>query len=193
MTPTPYAESEEPLVLVDENDVQLAVGHKFETHRRGRLHRAFSVFVFTSDGKLRVQRRAPGKYHSGGKWANTACGHPRPGESVIAAGERRLREETGLVCRLQQGFCARYRAELDNDMIENELVHLLFGVSDAPGSPDPGEVAELAAVELDQLRRDVRNRPEAFAVWLQCYVERHEDAIGHWRDRLTGEDCRTAG
>ncbi len=173
----------ERLILVDENDKVLSPAGKLEAHRSGALHRAFSVFVFRSDGRLLVQRRAPVKYHSAGKWANTACGHPRPGEDVIAAAERRLEEETGLVVPLQEGFLARYRADLDNGMIENELVHVLFGVSDAPGRLNPEEVSSYADVDLDDLRKDLQARPDRYAVWLVKYFERHAAQIYAARDR----------
>ncbi len=56
------------VVLVDERNVELGVSSKEEAHRRGLLHRAFSVFVFDGAGRLLLQRRSPSKYHSGGLW-----------------------------------------------------------------------------------------------------------------------------
>ncbi|MEM1105527.1 MAG: isopentenyl-diphosphate Delta-isomerase [Pseudomonadota bacterium] len=183
---TAHPDLVERLILVDEDDCVLRASQKLEAHRTGALHRAFSVFIFRSDGKLIVQKRAAGKYHSAGKWANTACGHPRPGEDVVSAAERRLEEETGLRAALQTGFKARYRADLDNGMIENELVHVVFGISDEDGAPDPGEVSALAETSLDALRQDLARRPGRYAVWLVKYFERHAEQIFAKRDELVG-------
>ena len=92
---------EERVVLVDTDDRPIGQMEKMEAHRKGLLHRAFSVFVFNKSGELLLQRRAPHKYHSGGLWTNTCCSHPRPGESVAEAAARRLQEEMGMSCRLQ--------------------------------------------------------------------------------------------
>src|SRR3954468_11389591 len=81
------------VVLVDADDREIGRAEKMAAHRSGALHRAFSVFVFDGDGRVLLQRRARGKYHSGGLWSNTCCGHPLPGEDVAAGGRRRLREE----------------------------------------------------------------------------------------------------
>ncbi|PXX22045.1 isopentenyl-diphosphate delta-isomerase [Burkholderia pyrrocinia] len=75
---------EERLILVDADDRPVGVCEKMRAHREGLLHRAFSIFVFDSAGRLMLQQRAPGKYHSGGLWSNTYCGHPRPGAAQLA-------------------------------------------------------------------------------------------------------------
>ncbi|HXI19583.1 MAG TPA: NUDIX domain-containing protein, partial [Gemmatimonadales bacterium] len=86
---------EEQVVLVDRDNRPIGASGKLRAHREGWLHRAFSVFVFDERGHLLLQRRAAGKYHSGGRWSNTCCGHPRPDEDLRAAAERRLNEEMG--------------------------------------------------------------------------------------------------
>lgn len=54
------------VLLVDSNDTRVGVLGKIEAHRRGVLHRAFSVSVSDSAGRLLLQKRALTKYHSGG-------------------------------------------------------------------------------------------------------------------------------
>lgn len=97
---------------------------KIAAHRHGgKLHRAFSILVFNSGGELLLQQRAAGKYHFPEFWSNTCCGHPRPGEAVIAAGERRLAEEFGFSCRLRYRFDFHYCAhDARSGLTERELV-----------------------------------------------------------------------
>ncbi|MFM8243829.1 MAG: isopentenyl-diphosphate Delta-isomerase, partial [Crocinitomicaceae bacterium] len=83
------------VVLVNELDQDLGVMEKLEAHQKGLLHRAFSVLIFNSNNELLLQRRAFGKYHSEGLWTNTCCSHPYPGETILSAGKRRLKEEMG--------------------------------------------------------------------------------------------------
>src|SRR3954454_12531817 len=130
----------ENVVLIDEADATLGVGEKLSVHRSGELHRAFSVFAFNARGELLLQRRALTKYHSGGLWTNTCCGHPRPDEATADAARRRLFEELGVGCgELEPAGVLRYRAQIA-DLVENELDHLLVtAVSEEP-RPDPEKV-----------------------------------------------------
>src|SRR6516225_11688454 len=114
--------AEEKVILVDENNRATGAAGKTMVHRRGLLHRAFSIFLLDDRGRIVLQRRNPNKYHSGGLWANSCCGHPRPGEQTLSAARRRLNEELGISDPLEFGFFARYSAELDHGMRENELV-----------------------------------------------------------------------
>ena len=98
------AMSEEQLILVDERNRATGSAGKTAVHRGGLLHRAFSIFVVDDRGRIMLQRRNPQKYHSGGLWANSCCGHPRPGERTITAAHRRLDEELGVTSDLSFGF-----------------------------------------------------------------------------------------
>ena len=104
--------SEENVVLIDEEDRELGVGEKLAVHQSGALHRAFSVFAFNAAGELLLQRRALGKYHSPGLWTNSACGHPRPGETTGDAAARRFAEELGSnrTRSRRSGSCATARS-----------------------------------------------------------------------------------
>ena len=122
--------SEEKVILVDKNDNQVGLMPKLEAHEKGILHRAFSVFIFNSKYELLLQKRASSKYHSGGLWTNTCCSHPREGEDILDAANRRLDEEMGIKTSLRKVFDFIYTAELDNNLIENEFDHVFYGVYD---------------------------------------------------------------
>lgn len=161
----------ERVILVDERDRELGSEEKLEVHRSGELHRAFSIFVFDDADRLLLQRRALAKYHSGGLWSNTCCGHPRPQEPVVAAARRRLHEEMGFDCPLQPAFTFIYRARLTNDLTEHELDHVLVGRFSGRPSPDPAEIAEWRAAPVAEVVSDTMANPEAYSVWFPTALE----------------------
>jgi isopentenyl-diphosphate delta-isomerase len=157
---------EDSVVLVDANDRVVGRAPKLEVHEQGRLHRAFSVFVFDRAGRVLLQQRAPGKYHSGRLWTNTCCGHPRPGEPVAAAGRRRLREEMGFACPLQEVHAFVYRAEVGNGLIEHEYDHVLVGRFDGTPQPAPGEAMAWRWSSVADVRADLARHPDRYTKWL---------------------------
>jgi isopentenyl-diphosphate Delta-isomerase len=169
--------AEEQLILVDENNRAIGSAGKTAVHRSSLLHRAFSIFIVDQSGRIVLQRRSPKKYHSGGLWANSCCGHPRPGERTVSAARRRLKEELGVNTPLSFGFFARYRTELDNGMHENELVYVFFGRISCEARPNPDEVSEVALLSCDDIRRRMRREPGSFAFWFRHYFREHADDI----------------
>lgn len=164
----------EQLILVNERDRAIGRDGKQAVHEAGRLHRAFSIFLLDGQGRVLLQQRALTKYHSGGLWANSCCGHPRPGEKTLQAARRRLSEELGVTAPLTLGFHARYSAEFANGLCENEFVHVYFGPApNVPLKPDAREVRAVRWVGLAELRRDASARPSAYAYWLRYYLTRH--------------------
>lgn len=155
------------VVLVDEQDAELGRAEKLAAHRAGQLHRAFSVFLFNERGEWLLQRRAQSKYHSGGLWSNTCCSHPAPGESTRAAAERRLREELGITCALDEVFSFRYDAVLDGGMTEREYDHVFVGRYSGEPTPDPAEVDDWAWVAPAEVRAALDARPEDYTVWFR--------------------------
>ena len=153
--------SADAVVLVDAEDRVVGTMAKLEAHRRGLLHRAVSVFVRDSSDRLLLQQRAPGKYHSGGLWTNTCCSHPRPGESVAEAAERRLVEEMGFSCSLTFLFLMRYCAPVPNGLVEHELVHVFGGRFDGAPDPNPREVMAWCWSAPTEIAKDVEKRPQA--------------------------------
>lgn len=160
------------VILVDHDDNPIGVGDKAATHQQGQLHRAFSVFVFNSAGQMLLQRRARHKYHSGGLWTNACCSHPRPGEATQAAAHRRLQEEMGFDCELEEVFQFTYRAELDNDLIEHEYDHVFVGAYDGDPIPNPAEVADWKWVDVETLLQGAETNPDRYTYWFKLILDR---------------------
>ncbi len=158
--------NEERVVLVDADDAEIGTMSKSRAHSEGRLHRAFSIFIFNGQGRLLLQRRATHKYHSGGLWTNSCCSHPRPGESVAQAASRRLKEELGFTCDLSPEFNFTYRADVGEGLIEHEFDHVFFGTYDGHVVPDPSEVSEVRWMRMNDLADDLRTSSEQYTAWL---------------------------
>ncbi len=164
-------DAEEQVVLVDGADREVGLAGKSAAHQHGgTLHRAFSVLVFDPSGRLLLQRRALGKYHAPGLWANTCCSHPRPGEAVEAAAHRKLRQELGFDCPLTESFAFLYSAELGSGMSEREFDHVLLGSFAGTPTPNPEEVSETRWVALPELYRAVSLNAPEYAPWFKIIL-----------------------
>jgi isopentenyl-diphosphate delta-isomerase len=165
------------VILVDENDDEIGACDKAMAHERSRLHRAFSIFLVDRQGRILLQRRSLEKYHSGGLWANSCCGHPRPREDTLSAATRRLREELGIASALERRFVARYRAQVGAGMEENEIAHVYFGALAAHPQPNPSEVMDTQLLGYVELIDWVRSDDASLAPWLTHYIHAHRDQI----------------
>ena len=156
---------------------------KMEAHEKAVLHRAFSVFVLNDKGETLLQQRAASKYHSPLLWTNTCCSHQRLGESNIDAGRRRLKEEMGFETELTELFSFIYKAPFDNGLTEHELDHVMLGYYKGDPSPDPDEVASWKWMPLEEVARDLRDRPERYTAWFRIVFERFN---AHVREKKFG-------
>lgn len=157
----------EQVVLLDEQGRTTGSMDKLEVHRKGLLHRAFSIFLFNEAGHLLLQQRAATKYHSAALWTNTCCGHPRPGEIPEAAAKRRLFEELGIRCELDRKFEFLYQADVGNGLIEHELDAVYFGRFDGTVQADPSEVSATRWMRMNDLADDLSTSPQRYTEWLK--------------------------
>ena len=164
----------EEVILVNEADEELGTIEKMEAHQKALLHRAFSVFIFNSKGEMLLQRRALGKYHSGGLWTNACCSHPRPGETVEAAATRRTMEELGFQPQLKKVFAFTYRADFENGLTEYEYDHVLMGSFDGEPDPNPDEVSEYRYQRMDDIKADLESNPGLFTEWFKIVFHQVE-------------------
>ncbi|MET9418236.1 isopentenyl-diphosphate Delta-isomerase [Streptomyces klenkii] len=167
-------DSAEPIMLelVDEDGRTIGTAEKLSAHiAPGRLHRAFSVFLFDDEGRLLLQRRALEKYHSPGVWSNTCCGHPYPGEPPFVAAARRTGEELGIAPALmREAGTVRYNhPDPDSGLVEQEYNHLFVGIVRAEPRPAPEEIAETAFVTPDEL--DALRARYPFSAWFMTVLD----------------------
>ena len=166
--------SPDHVILVDEHDRPVGSAPKLAAHEAGgRLHRAYSVFIFDSAGRMLLQRRAAGKYHFGGLWTNACCSHPGAGRPMADAARARLRHEFGFDAPLEELFSFVYRAEdAASGLTEHEFDHVFVGRFDGVPAPNPQEVDAWEWVDPRRLLDDVRDRPERYTPWFRIVLER---------------------
>ncbi|HUR65987.1 MAG TPA: isopentenyl-diphosphate Delta-isomerase [Chitinophagaceae bacterium] len=160
------------VVLVDEQDQPLGRMEKMEAHQQGKLHRAFSIFIFNRKGEMLLQQRARGKYHSGGLWSNACCGHPLPGEETANAAKRRLKEELGFETGIEKIFDLTYKTDFNNGLKEHEFDHVFAGYYDGGVNFDPAEVMAISYQSLEEISHSLRSAPELYSVWFRLIFPR---------------------
>lgn len=168
---------EEQVILVDKNDKQIGLMPKMEAHEKAILHRAFSVFIFNVNGELLLQKRANHKYHSPNQWTNTCCSHQRDGESNLTAGKRRLQEEMGFSCELEEVFHFIYKAPFDNGLTEHELDHVLIGYYNDNPIINPEEVDDFRWMHINAIETDIENNPNDYTAWFKIIFKEYYNRL----------------
>ncbi len=165
------------VILVDKNDRQIGTEEKLKAHVEGKLHRAFSVFIFNSKNEFLLQKRAANKYHSGGLWTNPCCSHPEPGKDIKEEAKKRLKIEMGITCELEEKFSFIYKVKFSNGLYENEYDHVFFGKSNETPKLNEDEASDYRWVGSEELGKDIKKNPKKYTYWLiKCINEVIETA-----------------
>ena len=157
----------EQAILVNEQNEQIGLMPKMEAHKKGVLHRAFSVFIFNSKNELMLQQRAAHKYHSPLLWTNTCCSHQRDGETNIEAGTRRLSEEMGFTTALKEVTSFIYKAPFDNGLTEHEFDHVMTGFYEMDPVINKEEVEAWKWMPVEAVKFDIESNPEIYTAWFK--------------------------
>jgi isopentenyl-diphosphate delta-isomerase len=165
---------EQQVILVNEQDEAIGVMEKMEAHQKGLLHRAFSVFIFDSKGRILLQQRSSSKYHGGLLWANACCSHPGPGEELETAVQRRLAEELGFTTPVQKIFSVTYQAPVENSLIEHEYDHVFAGEYEGIINPSATEVADYSYQDMHEVKTAIESHPAKFTSWFKIIFPKIE-------------------
>ena len=158
----------EQLILVDQDDIE--VGHiaKQSAHDAGGLlHRAFSLFIFDTGGKLLMQQRSADKRLWPNYWSNSCCSHPRRGETMEEATSRRLRDELNIQAELEFVYKFTYQAAYDDLGAENELCWVYLGRTADIIVPNRNEIADIGWMSPAELARELDEKPAQFTPWFK--------------------------
>jgi isopentenyl-diphosphate delta-isomerase len=169
---------EEPLILVDESDREIGHLSKGACHDGdGVLHRAFSLFVFNGSGELLLQQRSEEKRLWPLFWSNSCCSHPRRGETMELATERRLAQELGMTSDAHHLFTFQYRAPYLDLGSENEVCWVYVGRSNDQPQPNGHEIADIRWISPDDLDLEFETQPEVFTPWFAMEWPRVKAAL----------------
>lgn len=163
----------EPLVLVNSADEPVGFLDKSACHDgNGRLHRAFSLFVFNSQGELLIQRRAANKRLWSGFWSNSCCSHPRRNEIMVDAVNRRLEQELGLEVDLAYLYKFEYTANFGDLGTEHELCWVYAGRTASLPVVNTTEIDEWRWISATELDKELATDNNAFTPWFKLEWQR---------------------
>lgn len=165
----------EHVILVDAEDNAIGTMEKMEAHRKGVLHRAFSVMLYNSNGDILLQKRARTKYHSGGLWTNACCSHPLPDETMVDATRRKLKQEMGIDLETEYAYKFIYKTSLDRGLIEHECDHVFKGVFDGEPVINSHEVEDWKFISPGELQDDIRKNPQSYTHWFKLILDQDEN------------------
>ena len=166
----------EEVILVDQDDNAIGTMEKMEAHRKGLLHRAFSVMIFNSNGEILLQKRAQSKYHSGGLWTNACCSHPFPDELMEVATRRKLKQEMGIDLKTEYAYKFIYHTNLDHGLIEYECDHVFTGIFDGEPVINIHEVEDWKFISPKQLHKDINVNPQNYTYWFKLILDQNRIA-----------------
>ena len=166
------SQTEEQVVLVDEQGKEIRLMGKTEAHQKGILHKAISVIIFNSKGEMLIQQRAFTKYHWAGIWSNTCCSHPREGETFIDAAQRRLKEELGIVTTLKPEFHFTYQAKDEKSgLTEHEYDWVFTVIFDEPFEFNKHEINAIKWIKKEELEKDMKAYPDQYSFWFPIIIQ----------------------
>lgn len=167
---------DEKLILVDEQDNEIGNLSKDKCHDgRGQLHRAFSLFIFSPDGRVLLQQRSAQKRLWPMYWSNACCSHPRRGEDMPDAVNRRLHQELGLSGDMEFLFKFIYQAQYGESGAEHELCWVYLGRCTGDVVVNANEIAAWRLVPVDALNRELAAEPAKFTPWMKLEWSRIQD------------------
>lgn len=176
----------ELLILVDNDDRETGNLSKAECHDGdGILHRAFSVFLFNDQGELLLQQRGAEKRLWPMYWTNTCCSHPRQGESMGLATERRLQQELNISSALEFVYKFEYQARFGDQGSEYELCSVYLGRMNGEATANDTEIAALRFVSAEDLQTEIDSQPEQLTPWFKMEWQRLNEEFAESLGRYT--------
>jgi geranylgeranyl diphosphate synthase type I len=178
---------EELVLCLDSDDNVIDSSSKFTTHHgEGILHRAFSVLIFDSEGRLLVQQRSSDKITFPAVWANSCCSHPLdivgenddPIEGVKEAARRKLDQELGIPRSITNDWKFHhigrfeYKCRWDSEWVEHEIDHVLIVEADCEVDFNRNEIQSVDWLDNDSLiqmmERNGRWKSQLIAPWFEA-------------------------
>ncbi len=181
---------EEACLCLDEHDAVIGTSSKLDTHLGdGIRHRAFSVLIYDSKGRLLVQQRSSEKITFPAVWANSCCSHPLdidgengdPIEGVKEAARRKLDQELGIPRSVTDNWVFNhigrfeYKCRWDEEWVEHEIDHVMIVKADCEVDFNRNEIQAIDWLDNAGLKgmmaRQGRWKSQLIAPWFEAIVE----------------------
>lgn len=163
----------EKVILVNKNNRTIGIEEKIKAHQKGKLHRAFSIFIFNSKKELLLQQRSKEKYHCAELWTNTVCSHPRSNETYHQAVHRRLEEEMGFDCSLRRLFSFIYKIKFDNGLTEYEYDTVFIGEYNGELKINNREVMDYKWCSIEDIKKEIKQNPDDYTLWFKIALDKY--------------------
>lgn len=146
------SEEDEILEVVDRDGNVQGLAKRSDMHGDPSLiHRVIHILVSDEKGRLLLQKRSMKKDVAPGKWDTSVGGHVNPGEDILEAARRELKEELGIAdCALNYLY-----SYLFSNHIESELVSTFSCEYNGKFFFDKEEIDEVAFWGLKSIRENL--------------------------------------
>lgn len=167
-----------PLIaLVDSEDKIIGYSNKTDIHKKGLLHRAFSVFIFNEKGDMLIHQRAKNKYHSPSLWTNACCSHLLENKTINECLHDRLQFEMGFDVDVNYKFKFTYSKNFDNGLIEHETDYVYVGLWNGTPELNSDEVDAYKWISINDLKKDMEEYSENYTYWFTHIMKNFEHLI----------------
>jgi len=145
-------EKEELLEIVDREGKVIGIAPRFQIHGNPSLmHRVIHILVFNKKGELLLQKRSMDKDVAPGKWDTSVGGHVDPGEELLAAAAREMKEELGIsACKPQLLYTYTH-----SNPYETELVYTYSCIYDGEVLFNRQEIDEVRLWEISEIKNHI--------------------------------------
>jgi isopentenyl-diphosphate delta-isomerase len=172
-------------ILTPEGKPTQKTALKSEVHKNGWFHATVHIWLFTSDKKILLQKRALTKKVFPGIWDISVAGHIGAGEEILEAAKREIFEEIGL--ELEEKDLIKIGTRIHqvthkNGIQDNEHHHIFIAELKVPVSAltmQEEEVAGLKLWNLTVLKQTKNLENVLLPRFHEYYCDVYDKIIGH--------------
>lgn len=128
---------------------------KSVAHQKGYFHPTVHIWIYTKNGEVLLQKRAPNKDTFPNLWDVSVAGHMEAGENIRKAALREVNEEIGLVIKESQLHEIGIRKSMQqhpNGIRDNEFHHIFLCKCELDTEELIIQKEELSAIRLENIR-----------------------------------------
>jgi len=172
--------ADELLDVINDNDEVTEQAMRSVVHTQGLWHRGVHVFLFNEQGEMLIQKRSADRANSPSLLDCSVSEHVKAGESYLVAAMRGLKEEMGV-----EGvkLTLRGKIQMEYGFNDNEISEIYEGsLNGLSVQFDPGEIAEVKFMSLDEIKVEIDKNPEYYCYWFIQLMRWYFGGIANLRE-----------